>query len=71
MAAESAPDEPPVVAVSQDECSFHANDDIKTEWCENDKGMSLKQKSRGALLMVSDASSSPSCTAGCARRRSS
>ena len=48
------PDEPPVVAVSQDECAFHANDDIKTEWCENNKGMSLKQKSRGALLMVSE-----------------
>ena len=48
------PDEPPVVAVSQDESAFHANDDIQTEWCENGKGMSLKQKSRGALLMVSE-----------------
>eukprot|EP00966_Prymnesium_polylepis_P018615 428512-Prymnesium_polylepis.1 len=38
---------------SQDECAFHGNDDVPYEWCEGGK-MSLKQKSRGPLLMVSD-----------------
>ena len=46
-------DERPLVLVSQDECAFHANDDCPWEWCEPGK-MSLKQKSRGSLLMVSE-----------------
>ena len=46
--------EPPLVLVSQDECAFHGNDDCPYEWCEKGRGMSLKQKSRGTLLMVSE-----------------
>ena len=47
------PGEPPLVLVSQDECAFHGNDDCPWEWCEEGR-MSLKQKSRGSLLMVSE-----------------
>jgi hypothetical protein len=47
------PGEPPVVWVSQDECAFHSNDDQPSEWAEHGKGLQIKQKSRGALLMVS------------------
>ena len=47
------PGEPPIVAVSQDECALHSNDDVSYEWCEG-SNMSLKQKSRGSLLMVSE-----------------
>lgn len=42
-----------VVWVSQDECSYHSNDDVKSEWAEEGKGLQIKQKSRGSLLMVS------------------
>ena len=45
--------EPPLVLISQDECAFHGNDDVPYEWCEEGK-MSLKQKSRGAFLMISE-----------------
>ena len=41
------------MAVTQDECAFNANDDCPWEWCENGR-MSLKQKSKGGLLMVSE-----------------
>jgi len=47
------PNESPLVAVTQDECAFNANDDCPWEWCENGR-MSLKQKSKGGLLMVSE-----------------
>lgn len=47
------PGEPPLVLVSQDECAFHSNDDKRCEWAELGKGLSLRQKSRGSLLMVS------------------
>ena len=47
------PGEPPVVWVSQDECAYHSNDDVKSEWAEEGKGLQIKQKSRGSLLMVS------------------
>ena len=47
------PGEPPLVVVSQDECAFHGCDDCPWEWCEEGR-MSLKQKSRGSLLMVSE-----------------
>ena len=47
------PDERPVVLVSQDESAYHSNDDIKSEWAEAGKGFTIKQKSRGSLLMVS------------------
>jgi hypothetical protein len=47
------PGEPPLVWVSQDECAYHSNDDVKSEWAEDGKGLSIKQKSRGSLLMVS------------------
>jgi hypothetical protein len=46
--------ERPVIVVSQDESAFHGNDDASHEWAEDGKGMSLKQKSRGTLLMVSE-----------------
>ena len=46
-------DEPPLVFVTQDECAFNANDDVPWEWCESGR-MSLKQKSKGGLLMVSE-----------------
>lgn len=39
--------------VTQDECAYHSNDDTSSEWTEDGKGMSIKQKSRGALLMLS------------------
>ena len=44
---------PPSTLVGQDECAVNANDDCPYEWCEAGR-MSLKSKSRGALLMVSD-----------------
>ena len=47
------PGEPPLVWVSQDESAYHSNDDVKSEWAEQGKGLSIKQKSRGSLLMVS------------------
>ena len=47
------PGEPPVVLVSQDESTFHGNDDVKQEWSEKGCGMSIKKKSRGALIMLS------------------
>ena len=47
------PGEQPVVWVSQDESSYHSNDDVKSEWAEEGKGLQIKQKSRGSLLMVS------------------
>ena len=47
------PGEPVVVRVSQDESAYHSNDDCKSEWAEEGKGLSIKQKSRGSLLMVS------------------
>ena len=47
------PGEPPVVWISQDESAYHSNDDVKSEWGEEGRGLSIKQKSRGALLMVS------------------
>ena len=47
------PGEPAVVWVSQDESAYHSNDDHPAEWAEEGKGMTLKQKSRGSLLMVS------------------
>ena len=47
------PGERPVVWISQDECAFHSNDDVPSEWAEDGKGLQIKQKSRGALLMVS------------------
>ena len=47
------PGEPPLVWVSQDESAFHSNEDCKSEWAEKGKGMAIKQKSRGSLLMVS------------------
>eukprot|EP00966_Prymnesium_polylepis_P337305 7391984-Prymnesium_polylepis.1 len=50
----------------QDECAFHGNDDVPYEWCEGGK-MSLKQKSRGALLMVSDYTSRSSTALSAAR----
>ena len=47
------PGERPVVRVSQDESTFHANDDCPGEWCEKGRGMSIKKKSRGGFIMVS------------------
>ena len=47
------PGEPPLVWVSQDESAYHSNDDVKSEWAEEGKGLTIKQKSRGSLLMVS------------------
>ena len=47
------PGERPVVRVSQDESTFHANDDCPGEWCEVNRGMSIKKKSRGGFIMVS------------------
>eukprot|EP00966_Prymnesium_polylepis_P165764 3831599-Prymnesium_polylepis.1 len=47
------PGEPPLVVTSQDECAFHGCDDCPWERCEEGR-MSLKQKSRGSLLMVSE-----------------
>ena len=47
------PGERPVVWVSQDESAFHSNDDLASEWAEEGKGLQIKQKSRGSLLMVS------------------
>ena len=47
------PGERPVVWISQDECAFHSNDDLNSEWAEEGKGLQIKQKSRGSLLMVS------------------
>ena len=47
------PGEPPVIWVSQDEYAFHSKDDMKHEWAEEGRGLSIKQKSRGSLLMVS------------------
>jgi hypothetical protein len=38
---------------AQDESAYHSNDDCKSEWAEDGKGLSIKQKSRGSLLMVS------------------
>ena len=47
------PLERPVVWVSQDECAFHSNDDRPAEWVENGKGLQIRQKSRGSLIMAS------------------
>ena len=47
------PGERPVVWISQDESAYHSNDDQPGEWHERGKGFQIKQKSRGALLMVS------------------
>ena len=47
------PGERPVVLVSQDESTFHANDDVSGEWMENGKGMRIKKKSRGGFIIVS------------------
>ena len=47
------PGEQPLTWVSQDESAYHSNEDNSHEWCEDGKGASLKQKSRGSLLMVS------------------
>ena len=47
------PGERAVVWVSQDESAYHSNDDNNSEWAEEAKGVQIKQKSRGSLLMVS------------------
>jgi hypothetical protein len=46
-------DERRVIMVAHDECCFHANDRASSIWIREDEQV-LKQKSRGAVIHVSD-----------------